>query len=158
MGEVYRADDLQIGESVALKFPTWNLQVDQQQAQRFYAEVRSARQVTHPSVCQVYDIGEFEGDTFITMEFIDGEDLKSLIRRVGRLSHEKATEIGRQICAGLAAAHSQGVLHRDLKPANVMIDGKGHARITDFGMATVCLLYTSPSPRDRTRSRMPSSA
>lgn len=154
MGEVYRADDLQIGESVALKFPTWNLQVDQQQAQRFYAEVRSARQVTHPSVCQVYDIGEFEGDTFITMEFIDGEDLKSLIRRVGRLSHEKATEIGRQICAGLAAAHSQGVLHRDLKPANVMIDGKGHARITDFGMATVAQKNTDESGTSGTPAYM----
>ena len=137
MGEVYRADDLQIGESVALKFPSWDFTEDQQKAKRFYAEVRSARQVTHPSNCQVYDVGEFEGETFITMEYIAGEDLKSLIRRVGRLSHEKGIEIASQICAGLAAAHSKGVLHRDLKPANVMIDDKGHARITDFGLASL---------------------
>ena len=135
MGEVYRADDLQIGEPVALKFPTWNIRDDQEHAKRFYSEVRAARQVTHPSVCQVYDVGEFEGETFISMEYIDGEDLKSLIHRIGRLSHEKAIEIGSQICAGLAAAHSKGVLHRDLKPSNVMIDGKGRARITDFGLA-----------------------
>ena len=135
MGEVYRADDLQIGEPVALKFPSWNFSADEEQAKRFYAEVRSARQVVHPSVCQVYDVGEFEGETFISMEYIDGEDLKSLINRIGRLSHEKAIEIGSQICSGLAAAHSKGVLHRDLKPSNVMIDGKGRARITDFGLA-----------------------
>ena len=135
MGEVYRADDLQIGEPVALKFPSWNFRGDDEQAKRFYAELRSARQVTHPSVCQVYDVGEFEGETYISMEYIDGEDLKSLIRRIGRLSHEKAIEIGSQICSGLAAAHAKGVLHRDLKPSNIMIDGKGRARITDFGLA-----------------------
>ena len=135
MGEVYRADDLQIGEPVALKFPLWDFRDDQQQSKRFYAEVRSARQVTHPSVCQVYDVGEFEGETFISMEYIDGEDLKSLLHRIGRLSHEKAIELGSQICNGIAAAHAKGVLHRDLKPSNVMIDGKGRARITDFGLA-----------------------
>ena len=135
MGEVYRADDLQLGEPVALKFPSWNFRGDHQQAKQFYAEVRSARQVTHPCVCQVYDVGEFEGETFISMEYIDGEDLKSLLQRIGRLSHEKAIEIGSQICGGLAAAHAKGVLHRDLKPSNVMIDGKGRARITDFGLA-----------------------
>ena len=135
MGEVYRADDLQIGEPVALKFPSWKFRADDEQAQRFYQEVRAARQVTHPGVCQVYDVGEFEGETFISMEYIDGEDLKSLVHRIGRLSHEKAIEIGSQICSGLAAAHAKGVLHRDLKPSNVMIDGKGRARITDFGLA-----------------------
>jgi len=135
MGEVYRADDLQIGEAVALKFPSWNFRGDQKQAKQFYAEVRSARQVMHPSVCQVYDVGQFDGETFITMEYIDGEDLKSLLQRIGRLTQEKAIEIGSQICIGLAAAHANGVLHRDLKPSNVMIDGKGQARITDFGLA-----------------------
>ena len=135
MGEVYRADDLQIGEPVALKFPSWNVRADEEQAKRFYAEVRAARQVTHSSVCQVFDVGQFEGDTFISMEYIDGENLKSLMHRIGRLSHEKAIEIGTQICSGLAAAHAKGVLHRDLKPSNVMIDGKGRARITDFGLA-----------------------
>ena len=72
---------------------------------------------------------------FLTMEYIDGEDLASLLRRIGRLPAPKALEIARQLCAGLAAAHDKGVLHRDLKPANVMIDGRGQARITDFGLA-----------------------
>ena len=154
MGEVYRADDLQIGEPVALKFPSWNFRDDDQQAKRFYAELRSARQVTHPSVCQVYDVGEFEGDTFISMEYIDGEDLKSLIRRIGRLSHEKAIEIGSQICSGLAAAHAKGVLHRDLKPSNVMIDGKGRARITDFGLALFPGKETCPAENAGTPAYM----
>ena len=154
MGEVYRADDLQIGEPVALKFPSWNFRDDDEQAKRFYAELRSARQVTHPSVCQVYDVGEFEGETYISMEYIDGEDLKSLIRRIGRLSHEKAIEIGSQICSGLAAAHAKGVLHRDLKPSNVMIDGKGRARITDFGLALFPGKETSPAENAGTPAYM----
>ena len=104
---------------------------------RFHNEVRIARQVAHPNVCRVYDIGEVDGLHFISMEFIDGEDLASLLRRIGRLPGDKAVEIARQICAGLAAAHEKGVLHRDLKPANVMIDGRGRARITDFGFAVV---------------------
>lgn len=151
MGEVYRADDLRIGESVALKFPSWDITSNQQHAKQFYAEVRLARQVTHPNVCQVYDVGEFEGQTFITMEYIDGEDLQSLVRRIGRLSHEKGVEIANEICAGLAAAHSKGVLHRDLKPANVMVDGKGHAHITDFGLA----LLAEKEPREGDGSGTP---
>ena len=97
--------------------------------------MRIARQVTHQNVCRVFDIGEFEGRHFLTMEYIDGEDLSSLLRRIGRLPADKALEVSRQICAGLAAAHGAGVLHRDLKPANVMIDGRGKARLTDFGIA-----------------------
>ncbi|MCI0352191.1 MAG: serine/threonine protein kinase, partial [Acidobacteriales bacterium] len=104
---------------------------------RFHNEVRIARQVAHPNVCRVYDIGEVEGLSFLSMEFIDGEDLSSLLRRIGRLPGDKAVELARQMCAGLAAAHEAGVLHRDLKPANVMIDGRGKARITDFGLAVV---------------------
>ena len=94
-----------------------------------------ARQVSHPAVCRVYDIGEAEGHHFLSMEFVDGENLASLLRRIGRLPPDKALDIARQICAGLAAAHEKGVLHRDLKPANVMLDGQGNVRITDFGLA-----------------------
>jgi serine/threonine-protein kinase len=83
----------------------------------------------------VYDISEFEGRYFLSMEFIDGEDLASLIQRIGYLSNEKALDLARQLAAGLAAAHARGVLHRDLKPANIMIDGHGRVRITDFGIA-----------------------
>src|SRR5262249_20188459 len=102
---------------------------------RLRDEVRVARQVSHPSVCRVYDLGEVDGQVFLTMEYVDGEDLASLLRRIGRLPQDKAIEMSRQLCAGLAAAHDRGVLHRDLKPANVMIDGRGHVRITDFGLA-----------------------
>src|SRR5262249_10286655 len=75
------------------------------------------------------------GQHFLSMEFVDGEDLASLLRRIGRLPQDKAVEIARQVCAGLAAAHEKGVLHRDLKPENIMLDGRGKARITDFGLA-----------------------
>jgi serine/threonine-protein kinase len=103
--------------------------------ERLYGEVRLARQVSHPNVCRVYDVGELDGTPFISMEYVDGEDLKSLLRRIGRLPGDKAVEIARRLCAGLAAAHDKGVLHRDLKPGNIMIDGRGQVRIMDFGLA-----------------------
>jgi serine/threonine-protein kinase len=135
MGEVYRADDLKLGQPVALKFLPEKLSKDAAMLERFHREVRTARKVSHPNVCRVFDIGEVDGQQFLSMEYIDGEDLSSLLRRIGRLPEDKATEIARQLCAGLAAAHEEGVLHRDLKPANIMIDGRGRARITDFGLA-----------------------
>ena len=135
MGEVYRAEDLRLGQTVALKFLPAEREHDPQARERLLAEVRSARLVTHPNVCRVYDVGEMAGRHFFTMEFIDGEDLASLLRRIGRVPPAKALEVTRQLCAGLSAAHEHGVLHRDLKPANVMIDGRGQVRITDFGLA-----------------------
>jgi Protein kinase domain len=135
MGEVYRAEDLKLGIVVALKFLPASLQNDATALTGFHAEVRNARQVSHPNVCRVYDIGEVDGQHFLTMEYIDGEDLASLLRRIGRLPADKALETAHQICAGLAAAHDCGLLHRDLKPANIMLDGRGRVRITDFGLA-----------------------
>ena len=135
MGEVYRADDLTLGQSVALKFLPPALARDPERLARFHAEVRTARQVSHPHVCRVYDVGEADGQPFLTMEYIDGEDLAALLRRIGRLPEEKGIELARQLCQGLAAAHDRGVIHRDLKPANVMIDGRGQVRLTDFGLA-----------------------
>ncbi len=137
MGEVYRADDVKLGQPVALKFLPAALERDQDRLQRLYAEVRLGRQVSHPNVCRLYDIVEWEGSHFISMEYIDGEDLGSLIRRIGKLPQEKALELTHEICAGLVAAHGLGVIHRDLKPANIMIDGRGRARVTDFGLAAV---------------------
>jgi serine/threonine-protein kinase len=135
MGEVYRADDLTLGQPVALKFLPKAAAKNEEARERFRHEVRIARRVSHPNVCRVYDVGEAEGQTFLSMEYVDGEDLASLLRRIGRLPGDKALEIARQLCAGLAAAHREGVLHRDLKPANVMLDGRGRAVMTDFGLA-----------------------
>lgn len=134
MGEVYKAFDLILNQVVALKFLN-PAHVSEAALARFRNEVRIARQVSHPNVCRVYDLGMVEGLHFLSMEYIDGEDLASLLRRIGRLPQDKAIEFTRKICAGLGAAHERGVLHRDLKPANVMIDGRGQPRITDFGLA-----------------------
>src|SRR6185295_9864686 len=128
MGEVYRADDLKLSQPVALKFLPDRFLSDGAALARFHREVRVARQVSHRNVCRVYDIGEFDGQQYLSMEFIKGEELSSLLHRIGRLPADKANEIARQICAGLAAAHKQDVLHRDLKPANVMIDSDGNVR------------------------------
>ena len=135
MGEVYRADDLKLGQPVALKFLPAHLAGDPLRLAGFHREVRMAREVSHPNVVRVHDIAESEGRHFISMEYVDGEDLASLIRRIGRLPADKGVELARELCLGLAAAHEQGVLHRDLKPANVMIDGRGRVRISDFGLA-----------------------
>src|SRR5271165_353010 len=137
MGEVYRAEDLKLSQVVAIKFLPEALSRDAGALARFHSEVRIARQVSHPNVCRVFDIGDVDGIPFLTMEYVDGEDLASLVRRIGRLPQDKATEVARQICAGLAAAHERGVVHRDLKPANVMLDGAGKIRITDFGLAGI---------------------
>jgi serine/threonine-protein kinase len=137
MGEVYRADDLKLGQSVALKFLAAARSGDAEWRARFHNEVRLARRVTHPNVNRIHDLAEVGDDLFISMEYVDGEDLASLLRRIGRFPRDKTIEIARQLCAGLAAAHEQGVLHRDLKPANVMIDGRGRVRITDFGIAAL---------------------
>ncbi|MBI5762843.1 MAG: protein kinase [Planctomycetes bacterium] len=151
MGRVYRAEDLRLHKTVALKFlpplhildPTWRRRVER--------EVNLSRAVSHPGVCRIHDLGEVDGAPFISMEYVDGEDLSSLLRRVGRLTGPRAIDIARQLCAALAAAHIHGVLHRDLKPANVMIDGKGRVRITDFGLA----VYAGQVDRAEIRSGTP---
>jgi serine/threonine protein kinase len=140
MGLVYRAEDLKLGETVALKFLPAALADDPVWLERFYGEVRTAREVTHPNVCRVHDLVEFRAEDgrelrFLTMEYVDGENLADLLRRFGRLPTDKAMELAGQITAALAAAHSKGVLHRDIKPANVMIDGRGQAKLADFGLA-----------------------
>jgi serine/threonine-protein kinase len=135
MGEVYRADDLKLAQPVALKFLPVSVANEPVALARFHNEVRVARQVSHPNVCRIYDLNEADGQHFLSMEYVDGEDLSSLLRRIGRLPADKAVQSARQLCAGLAAAHDLGVLHRDLKPANVMLDGRGTVKITDFGLA-----------------------
>jgi predicted Ser/Thr protein kinase len=154
MGEVYRADDLTLGQAVAMKFLPDEATNNEGLLERFRNEVRTARRVSHPNVCRVYDVGEVDGQTFFTMEYVDGEDLSSLLRRIGRLPPDKAIEIARQLCAGLAAAHTKGVLHRDLKPANIMLDGRGQAVIMDFGLAGVADDIRGPEVRSGTPAYM----
>ena len=133
MGEVWRADDLTLNTPIALKFMD---SAAGSEPERILKEVRLARQITHPAVCRVFDVGEADGKIFYSMELIDGQDLATILRHAGRLPAEKVLEIGQQLSAGLAAAHAQGVLHRDLKPANILMDDSGAVRITDFGIAT----------------------
>jgi glycerol uptake facilitator-like aquaporin len=154
MGEVYRADDLKLGHPVALKFLPAALASDGERLTRFLNEVRVARQIAHPNVCRVYDVGDLDGDHYLSMEFVDGEDLASLLRRIGRLAGDKALDIARQLCAGLSAAHDRGVLHRDLKPENVMLDGRGKVRITDFGLAAVTEAVVGAEARSGTPAYM----
>jgi serine/threonine-protein kinase len=137
MGEIYQVEDLKLGQTVALKFLPEVLARNGAALARFHREVRLARQVSHPNVCRVFDVGEARGRPFLSMEFIKGEDLLSRLQRDGRLSPGKAVDIAWQLCAGLAAIHDSGVLHRDLKPSNVMIDDRGRVRITDFGVAAL---------------------
>ena len=135
-GEVYKAHDQIMDQDVALKFLALGQTGGDPARSRFVSEVAMAREVAHPNVVKVYDIGQLaDGEVFISMEFIDGENLASLLQRAGRLSSEKTVQIARELFAGLGAAHAHGVLHRDLKPSNIVIDGDGHAHIADFGIA-----------------------
>src|SRR5256885_11124898 len=154
MGEVYRAMDLTLGQSVALKFLPEAASKNQRLLERFHGEVRVARLVSHPNVCRVYDIGEIDGMPFISMEYVDGEDLASLLTRIGRLPSDKALEAGRKLCAGLAAAHDRGVIHRDLKPQNIMINKRGDVVIMDFGLAAIADQLTGAEVRNGTPAYM----
>jgi len=154
MGEVYRATDLALGQSVALKFLPEEAAQNQRLLERFHGEVRIARQVSHPNVCRVYDIGQAEGMPFISMEYVDGEDLASLLLRIGRLPADKALETARRLCAGLAAAHDRGIIHRDLKPQNIMINKRGDVVIMDFGLAAVAEQLSGAEVRNGTPAYM----
>jgi protein kinase-like protein len=135
MGEVYRADDLKLGQPVALKFLPARLVRDPVLLEHLHGEVRLGRLIAHPNVCRIYDIVDWLDGCFVAMEYVEGEDLARLLRRIGRLTIEKALDLARGIAAGLQSVHAKGILHRDLKPANVMVDSHGEARLTDFGLA-----------------------
>jgi predicted Ser/Thr protein kinase len=154
MGEVYRATDLTLGQSVALKFLPAEAAANPGLLERFHGEVRVARQVSHPNVCRVYDIGQAEGMPYISMEYVDGDDLAALLERIGRLPEEKALEIARKLCAGLAAAHSRGVIHRDLKPQNIMLNKRGEVLIMDFGLAAIADQLSGAEARNGTPAYM----
>jgi serine/threonine protein kinase/tetratricopeptide (TPR) repeat protein len=137
MGRVYKVFDTEVREKLALKLLKPEIATDADTIERFRSELRLARTVSHRNVCRMHDLGREEetGTYFITMEYVPGEDLKSLIHRIGALPVGKAVTIARQAAEGLAEAHRLGVVHRDLKPQNIMIDREGSVRIMDFGIA-----------------------
>jgi serine/threonine protein kinase/Flp pilus assembly protein TadD len=135
MGRVYKVFDTDIKEKIALKLLRPEIALDKDTVERFSNELKLARKISHRNVCRMFDLGKAEGTTFITMEFVPGEDLKKFIRKSGQLGAGRAVSIAKQICEGLAEAHHLGVVHRDLKPQNIMVDEDGNARIMDFGIA-----------------------
>jgi serine/threonine protein kinase/Tfp pilus assembly protein PilF len=135
MGKVYKVFDKEINAKIALKLIKPEIAADQRTIERFRNELKTARDISHKNVCRMYDIGKDGNAYFITMEYIEGQDLKGLIRQSGQLTVGTSISIGAQICEGLAEAHKKGIVHRDLKPSNIMIDKQGNARIMDFGIA-----------------------
>jgi len=135
MGAVYRVRDLELDRDVALKLIRPDIAEDPATLERFRREIQLSSRITHRNVLRVYDLGEVEGIRFLTMQFVDGDDLGSLIKRGGRLPIPRILSVFGEICKGLSAAHEQGVVHRDLKPQNIMLDAAGTAYVTDFGLA-----------------------
>jgi len=135
MGNVYKARDRETGETVALKLLKPEIASDQAMMDRFKNELLFARKITHKNVCRVYEFNRAAGIAYTSMEFVEGESLRSVLNRFGALTQKKAKDLALQICSGLKEAHAQGIVHRDLKPENVMIDGSGNLKIMDFGIA-----------------------
>ena len=135
MGKVYKAQDTDLKEKVAIKLLRPEIAGDKKTIERFRNELKFARKIRHKNVCQMYDLNKEKGAHYITMEYVDGKDLKSMIRMMGQLGSGKTIFIAKQVCDGLVEAHRLGVVHRDLKPQNIMVDENGNARIMDFGIA-----------------------
>lgn len=135
MGKVYKVNDTEIKEKVALKLLRPEIAADKKTIERFRNEIRLARRIAHKNVGRMFDLGKAEGTYFITMEYVPGQDLKGLIRQTGKLAVETILSVAQQVSEGLSEAHKHGVVHRDLKPSNIMIDKEGNVRIMDFGIA-----------------------
>src|SRR5438309_3518167 len=135
MGAVYKARDTELDRLVALKIIRPELTTNPEILKRFKQELILARQVTHRNVIRIFDLGQADGFKFITMEYLEGKDLRAVLREKGKLATEEAARIILQICRALEAAHSEGVIHRDLKPQNIMLDANGRAYVMDFGIA-----------------------
>jgi eukaryotic-like serine/threonine-protein kinase len=135
MSSVYKAHDSLLERNVALKVLHEQYNADEDFVERFKREARSVAQLQHPNIVTVIDRGEAEGRQYIVFEYIDGENLKELVVRKGRLDVREALEIALEVARGLAFAHQSGIIHRDVKPQNVLLNGDGKAKVTDFGIA-----------------------
>jgi serine/threonine-protein kinase len=135
MGRVYKANDIDIKEKIALKLIKPEIATDKKTIERFQNELKLARKIRHKNICQMYDLNREKGTYYLTMEYVEGENLGNMIRMSGQLGTATAISIASQVCDGLAEAHKLGVVHRDLKPSNIMIDREGSVRIMDFGIA-----------------------
>ncbi len=135
MGNVYKARDRETGETVALKLLKPEIASDQTMMERFKKELLFARKITHKNVCRVHEFNRIGGIAYTSMEFVEGESLRSVLNRFGGLPLRKAVDLAQQMCSALQEAHAQGIVHRDLKPENVMVDTQGNVKIMDFGIA-----------------------
>ncbi len=135
MGRVYKASDKELNRTVSLKMIKPELSSRPKIIERFKKEIKLASQITHENVCRIHDLGEVEGIRYISMQFIEGQNLHELIQTAKKLNVDTAINITEQICQALTASHKKGIIHRDLKPQNIMIDKKGNAYVMDFGIA-----------------------
>src|SRR5690242_10261437 len=149
MGEVYKARDTRLSRDVAIKILPESFAADANRLRRFQFEAQSAGALNHPNILAIYDVGTYEGTPYLISELLEGESLSHRLK-YGKLSVNRAVDYGRQVTAGLAAAHAKGITHRDIKPANIFITKDGRVKLLDFGIAKL----TAPKSAEQTATMM----